>query len=91
MDKTTEQTVQDFVKERNEVLLRADLDEVVAFQKKYNEGMDWSSVPRHIQEVGMHKAITAVTILPRQHRLKSKRWLTERGYQSFDDGDLNDA
>jgi hypothetical protein len=86
MDKIT-----DFVTERNEVLLRADLDEVVAFQKKHNPGMDWQNVPRHIQEVGMHKAITAVLNLPRSHRMKSKRWLTERGYKSFDDGDLNDA
>lgn len=80
-----------FVKERNEVLLRADLDEVAAFQKKHNPDMDWDAVPRHIQEVGMHKAITAVSHLPRPHRMKSKRWLTERGYKSFDDGDLTDA
>jgi hypothetical protein len=91
MDKATEKSVDDFVKERNEVLLRADLDEVIAFQKKHNPGSGWEVAPREVHEVGMHKAITAVLNLPRSHRMKSKRWLTERGYKSFDDGDLNDA
>lgn len=83
--------IEAFVKERNEVLLRADLDEVVAFQKKHNPDMDWDAMDPRSWEVGMHKAITAVPALPREHRMKSKRWLAERGYRSFDDGDLSDA
>jgi hypothetical protein len=87
-----EEAVKAFVKERDEVLLRADLDEVIAFQRKHDPDIEsLRTMPRLYQEAGMHKAITAVKTLPREHRMKSKRWLVERGYSSFDDRDLNDA
>ena len=35
-----------------------------------------------------HKSITAAQGLPKGYRQKSKDWLTVRGYQSLDDGDL---
>ncbi len=83
--------IETFVRERDAVLLRADLDEVVAFQRKHNPHINWDSFSHEESEVGMHKAITAVPSLPRQHRMKSKHWLAQRGYRSFDDGDLSDA
>lgn len=85
--------IEAFVKERDEVLLRADLDEVMAFHRKHSPDVVsyLQSMPRINQEAGMHKAITAVTSLPRPHRLKSKAWLRENGFTSLDDGDLNDG
>lgn len=82
-----------FCKERDEVLLSGDLDRVIEFQKKYNPRLSEviDSFSREKQEAGMHKAITAMPSLPRSHRMKSKHWLVEHGYQSWDDGDLNDA
>jgi hypothetical protein len=86
-----EKAVEAHVKARNEALLSGDLDRVMEFQKKHNPEFDWGSMPRISAEAGMHKAITAVTDLPRPHRMKSKQWLREHGFHSLDDGDLNDA
>ncbi len=36
----------------------------------------------------MHKCITAVRSLPMELRLKSRRWLEERGLEALDDGDV---
>lgn len=79
-----------FVKERNEVLLSGDIDRLLAFHAKHNPGsMTFSS--REVAEVAMHKARTACVGLPIEARLASNRWLRERGYSTFDDGNLNDA
>lgn len=78
-----------FVKERNEVLLAGDVDRLIAFHSKHNPGAVFSS--REVAEIAMHKARTACTGLPMEARLESKRWLRERSYGSFDDGDLTDA
>jgi hypothetical protein len=88
-----EKAIEAFVKERDEVLLRADLDEVMTFHRKHNPDVVsyLETMPRINQEAGMHKAITAIRSLPRQHRLKSKQWLRDHGYPSLDDGDLTDA
>lgn len=83
--------IEEFVKERNEVLLSGDLDRVMQFQKKHNPGIDWEKMPESSRLAGMHKAITAVVALPRDYRMKSKRWLAQYGYKSLDDGDLSDV
>lgn len=36
----------------------------------------------------IHQAITAVGTLPKEFRLKSKRWLISRGYGPLDDGQI---
>jgi hypothetical protein len=41
-----------------------------------------------VLEITWHKSITAALALPKAYRQKSKEWLTVRGYQSLDDGDL---
>ena len=86
-----ETVIKDFVRERNEVLLTGDINKVVAFQKKHSPNIDWDLMPLLHKIAGMHKAITAVPSLPREHRMKSKHWLIQHGYKSMDDGDLTDA
>jgi hypothetical protein len=39
----------------------------------------------------MHKARTALRSLPLDVRLESKRWLTERGMRSLDEGELKET
>ena len=75
-----------FVKERNEVLLSGDIDRCSAFLTKHNPGFSPST--RLVAEIMMHKARMAVLSLPIEARKESKKWLTDRGYFSFDDGDL---
>lgn len=79
-----------FLKERDEVLMSLDVDRVMAFHAKHNPGSDVHN-DREAAEVGMHKARTACLSLPREARMLSKRWLSERGYKSMDDGDLTDG
>lgn len=90
MPETEEKIVsdpEDFVRERNEILLACDVDKALAFQAKHHPGI---ALPtnRFIVEIGLHEARTAATDLPIEARRLSKQWLTERGYKSLDDGEL---
>lgn len=75
-----------FVRERNEMLLACDVDKAIAFYQKHNPGL--RAPPREVVELALHKARTAALDLPREARLASKRWLTERSHKSMDDGTL---
>lgn len=77
-----------FVAERNEMLLSGDVDRLMAFHAKHNPGLP-PMTNRIVAEITLHKSRTAAKGLPMEARLQSKRWLTERGYKSWDDGDLN--
>jgi hypothetical protein len=74
-----------FIEERNRALATGDLDTVIAFLRTYS-AKEFSS--RDVAEIAMHKAITGCADLDLAHRKKSKAWLLDRGYKSFDDGDL---
>lgn len=76
------------IKERDEILLSGDIDRMMEFLVR--NGLPPLS-SREFAEVVMHKARTAVCSLPREVRIASKQWLSERGYHSLDDGDMNDA
>lgn len=79
-------TIEDFKLARNAALLSMDEQTIRTFFREYN-GKDlptnqltfWGSV---------HKAVTGCTDLPIEFRRKSKKWLTENGLKSHDDGDL---
>jgi hypothetical protein len=87
---TQDKKIAAFCRERDEMLLAADVDRSIAFGLKHNpHALPPSS--REVAEISMHKAITAVRTLPLEHRRKSYRWLTERGYTSHDDGELKDS
>lgn len=80
-----EDEIRAFVRERDEMLLACDVDEAMAFHAKWNPGY---TQRREIAEIGLHKARTAALSLPMEERVKSYRWLTERGYGSLDGGDV---
>lgn len=76
-----------FVRERDEMLMAGDIDRLIAFQKKHNP--DIPAFPtREVAEISLHMARTAAKSLPMTYRIESRKWLTERGYRSLDDGDL---
>ena len=75
-----------FTAERDAMLLKGDLDEVLAFVRR--DHPDYVPMNRHVLEVMLHKSRTAVHSLPMEVRTASKRWLIERGYQPWDDGDV---
>ena len=87
MDNDLEIKIKAFVKERDEMLLANDIDKMLEFHKKHNPHTPPPS-SREIAEIGLHKARTAAMSLPIEERKKSKDWLTVRGYNSLDDGDL---
>lgn len=78
--------IKQFVRERNAALLSLDKDRIVAYLTKYGEK---PHPDEEIFWIGIHKARTACTQLPKAARLESKRWLDERGYSSMDNGDLS--
>jgi hypothetical protein len=75
--------IQDYVKKRNEVLLKGDVDSFIALLVEANPGI--TPPPPHIAEISLHKAHTAVLSLPLPLRQASKQWLTERGYTALAD------
>ncbi len=81
-----EAEIKAFVKERDEMLIAGDIDRCIAFQKKHSPQV---RIPaRDIVEISLHKARTGAKSLPMSYRIESKKWLSDRGYQSMDDGDL---
>jgi len=76
-----------FVKERDEMLMAGNIDRLIAFHEKHNPGIRAFS-SRGVAEVSLHKARTAAKSLPLVFRIESKKWLSERGYTSMDDGEL---
>jgi hypothetical protein len=77
--------IQEFVKERNKVLLKGDLNELRKFMKKHKMPFIRDNITLRVT---LHKSITAAQGLPKEYRQLSKDWLSARGYTSLDDGDL---
>jgi len=80
--------IAEFVKERDEMLMSLDVDRMLAFHEKHNPAVGAPS-NRNVCLISMHKARTAAKTLPIEARRLSRDWLTERGYTSLDDGDLD--
>lgn len=83
----TEKSIEDFVKERDEMLLSLDIDRMLEFRAKHNPDAPVMS-NREIAEIALHKARTAAKSLPMEARKLSKDWLEYRGWTSLDDGDI---
>jgi hypothetical protein len=77
----------EFRKDRIEALSSMDEQKIRSFWEKWN-----SSLPQLPEgEVfwgAVHKAITSSTDLPMALRSASKKWLQDRGYTAWDDGDV---
>lgn len=80
-----EEQISAYNKERDIMLLQRNIDVLIAFKRQHRLRM---CSTRAVEEIGMHKAITAVLSLPMDFRRQSKEWLSTRGYSSMDDGDL---
>lgn len=79
--------VKAFVAERDAMLMKCDVDEMLAFHAKHNPDVP-PPTTREVAEITLHKARTAAKSLPIDARRLSKKWLSERGYKSHDDGDI---
>lgn len=87
MSPEVEAEIKAFVQERDEMLMAGDIDRLIAFHEKHNPGV--RAFPnREVAEISLHKARTGAKSLPMSYRVKSLKWLTERGYTSLDDGDI---
>ncbi len=73
-----------FVKERNYMLLKNDVDLMIAFFARHNPEMPPFS-DREVAEVTLHKARSGARGLPREAHIASKLWLRERGYSDMAD------
>lgn len=77
-----------FVAERDQALLSLDRAKILAYGDKW--GVNFNRVPgeEHLFWASVHMARTGAKSLPLEARVESKRWLTERGLRSLDDGDV---
>lgn len=73
------------IAERRVALLSMDKTTIEQYMLKYGV-----SPPRNDDTfwVAVHMARTGARDLPMHERLISKRWLTERGYRSMDEGEV---
>lgn len=84
-DLSTPDGIAGYVAERDAAFLSLDRATIEAFCRTYGlpispkEDVFWGTV---------HKARTGAKTLPLEARSLSKRWLTERGLESWDDGDV---
>ena len=78
-------TLQQYLEQRNQVLLKGDLEGLRKFLVAKKLPCPRS---KSMLEVTLHKSITAAMALPKEYRQRSKNWLTQRGLKSLDDGDL---
>lgn len=74
-------TIEEYTKARDEILLAGDIDQ---FIKLVPVGLG----SYEVAEIAFHQARTAIPGLPLEIRQASKYWLTERGFNSLDNGDL---
>lgn len=83
--KAQDRQIKIYCKKRDAMLMHRDVDKLIAFKVQHKIPL---CSTRQVEEIGMHKAITAVRALPLKFRQQSKKWLIARGYSSLDDGDL---
>lgn len=80
-------TPAEYVKERDKALM--DIEDFVHFAAKYLQDRP---LPKfNIIEISFHQLRTACNNIPREEKLKSWKWLRERNYQTWDDGELENA
>jgi hypothetical protein len=85
MSESLDAKIAEYNKERNAMLMKESVDEVLAFMKKHGGPLPSS---REAAEIIMHKPITAIATLPIDLRRRSKAWLVERNHRPLDDGDI---
>ena len=71
------ENLQDFIRNRNQVLRTGDINRLRAFMQERNMPTPRSNTA---MAVLLHKTIT-VSTLPRSIKMKSQEWLKARGYE----------
>ena len=73
--------IKDFVKARNEMLMKADVNALRDFvnsREEYSkEYKDWFNSNEDLHEWTLHKCIVATEGLPKELKEKSEKWLEE--------------
>jgi hypothetical protein len=79
------ESIEEFVKLRDYILRYRSPNDLKQFLKDRD-----MPIPKNkeVLLITWHKSITAAVRLDRRYRQLSKDWLTARGYDSLDDGDL---
>jgi len=74
----SDDSMSDFIRERNEALLSLDRNKIEAYLKKYKE-----SIPKNenVFWAAIHKARLAVTDFSEDVKEVSREWLTEHGFK----------
>lgn len=78
--------IKKYVRERDEMLLKRDVNELRKFVKKNNEFFDkeylenFEKASDEVLEITLHKMIVSVTSLPIDFQTESLVWLLEHGY-----------
>lgn len=85
MDDAVKAEIDAYNSERNAMLLKGSPQALIDFQKAH--GLPVASCIE-VAEITLHKTRTGVATLPREARRASWLWLTQRGYGTWDDGDL---
>ena len=81
-----EQDFSNFVAERDAAYLSMDESRIRAYMTKH--GVPAPANPETFW-ISVHMTRTGAKSLPIEARRESKRWLSERGYRSMDDGELS--
>lgn len=81
IDEAARRQIAEYCAERDIMLAKCDVDEMIAFNARHNPGRIFSD--RSVAEIALHKAITGVRNLPADLRMRSHAWLLSRGYESW--------
>jgi hypothetical protein len=79
-------TIRKYVRDRDEMLLKRDVNELRKFVKKNKKFFDkeylenFEKASDEVLEITLHKMIVSVTSLPMDFQNESLVWLLERGY-----------
>lgn len=85
--KQKDKEIKQYVKERDEMLLKCSADELRKFAKKYEHILrkgyleSFLNAPDMVVEITLHKMIVNCINLPFDFRQKSADWLLDRGFR----------
>ena len=77
--------LEQFREERDRMLMHGTVPAYVAFAKKWGLPLPSNEI---ICMAAIHKGRTAIPSLPIKARRESWAWLVERGFSTWDDGDI---
>lgn len=84
--KQKDEEIKQYVKERDEMLLKCSIEELRKFTEEHQHILSkgyveaFRQAPDKVVEITLHKMIVNVTNLPDDFRQKSADWLLDRGF-----------